>query len=167
MSPSWARAPTSEKPDVVLNGSDDVVHLPVQRLPGQAEGEAGRRLRGHVDGPGQRVPVDEDVDYHWSAFMAERGLQAVAYVAGFFNTDAPGAERFGDTAEVRVGEVGTERDEARLLLLDIDEVQHSVVQDDVDDRGLALHLGQQVTQREHGKAAVPAQGDGLPAGEGK
>ena len=101
--------------------------------------QTGRRLRGHVDGPGQRVPVDEDVDDDWSAFVAERGLQAVTYVAGFFNTDAPGAERFGDTAEVRVGEVGPERDEARVLLLDIDEVQHSVVQDDVDDRGLALH----------------------------
>jgi hypothetical protein len=114
---------TSEEPDVVLNGGDDVVHLPVQRLLGQAEGEAGRRLPGHVDGPGQRVPVDQDVDHDWPVFMAERGLQAVAYVAGFFDADASGAERFGDTAEVRVGEVGPERDEARLLLLDIDEAQ--------------------------------------------
>ena len=28
MSPSWAWAPTSEQPDVVLDGGDDVVHLP-------------------------------------------------------------------------------------------------------------------------------------------
>jgi hypothetical protein len=42
---------TSEEPDVVLNGGDDLVHLPVQRLPGQAEGEAGRRLRGPANAP--------------------------------------------------------------------------------------------------------------------
>ena len=64
------------------SGGNDLVHLPVQRLPGQAEGEAGRRLTGHVGRAGQRVPVDEDVDHDGPAFMAERGLQALAYVPG-------------------------------------------------------------------------------------
>ena len=33
---------------------------------------------------------------------------------------------------------------SRLLLLDVDEIQHAVVEDDVHDTGLALDLGQQV-----------------------
>jgi hypothetical protein len=93
----------------VLSGGDDVVHVPGQGLFGQAEGEAGRRLRGHVCGPGQRVTVDQDVNHDRPVFMGERGSEAVAQVAGFLDADAGGAERFGDAAEVGVREVGPER----------------------------------------------------------
>ena len=88
--------------------------------------------------------------------MASSSL-GVAHVAGLLNTDAAGAERHGYLAEVRVHETSAERDDAGLLLLDIDKVQHRVVEDDVHDAGLALDLGQQVAEPEHGEAAVAAQ----------
>jgi hypothetical protein len=40
-----------------------------------------------------------------------------AAVAGFLDPDAAAAERFGDAAEVTVGEVRAERDEPGLVLL--------------------------------------------------
>src|SRR5260370_5311750 len=97
--------------------------------------------------------------------MGERRLQGVAHVAGLLNADAAGAERRGYLAEVRVHEISPERDETSLLLLDIDKIQHAVVEDDMHDAALALDLAQQVAEPEHGEAAVTAHGDGLPPGE--
>ena len=104
--------------------------------------------------------------HHGPAGVGERRLQGVAHVAGLFIADAAGAERRGYLAEVRIHEISPERDETGLLLLEVDKIQQAVVEDDVHDADLPLDLGQQIAQPEHGEAAVPAQGDGLPPGEG-
>jgi hypothetical protein len=55
-------------------------------------------------------------------------------------------------------------DHAGLLHLDIHEIKGIVVEDDLNDWSIALDLGQQVAQREHGEASVAANSDGLAAG---
>ena len=125
---------------------------PLAVAAGTWEGRASAESHDHVhhDGP---------------AGAGERCPQGVAHVAGLLDADAARAERRGYLAEVRVHEISPERDETGLLLLEVDKIQHAVVEDDVHDAGLALDLGQQVTQPEHGEAAVAAQGDGLPPGK--
>ena len=67
---------------------------------------------GDVGGDGEGVGVDEDVDDDRSAGVGQRGREAVRHVTGVFDADAFGAHGFGDGGEVRVGEVGPERDKA-------------------------------------------------------
>src|SRR5271165_5388925 len=107
----------SGKPDVASDGFDHVVHLPGERLLGEAEGVFLRGLSGYVRGQGKGISVYDHVDHDGTAaFMPERGLQAVTDVAWFGDPDACCAEAFGDAAEVGVHEVRTERDESGLLL---------------------------------------------------
>jgi hypothetical protein len=70
--------------------------------------------------------------------VGERRRHGVAHAAGLLNADAAGAERCGYLAEVRVHEISPEWDETSLLLLEVDEIQHAVVEDDVHDAGFAL-----------------------------
>ena len=76
--------------------------------------------------------------------MFEGRSQTVANVAGLFDANPFGPAGLGDLAEVRVHEVRPEGDEAGLLLLDVHEVEHAVVEDDVDDGRPTLNFGQQV-----------------------
>jgi hypothetical protein len=72
---------------------------PVSACLARLEGEALYRFRGHVSGPGRRIPVNKDADHDGPVFVPECGPQSVAQVARFLDVDAGGAERFGDAAE--------------------------------------------------------------------
>jgi hypothetical protein len=65
----------------------------------------------------QRVLVDDDVDDHRAAGGGQRLGQARAQLSRILDADALGPDGLGDLGEVRVGQVGTERDQTRLLLL--------------------------------------------------
>jgi hypothetical protein len=53
----------------------------------------------------------------------------------------------GDLGEIRVLEIDAERHHAGFLHLDTDEVQRFIVEDDLDNRRLSLHLCQQIPER--------------------
>jgi hypothetical protein len=100
--------------------------------------------------------VSPDVDYHGTALVRECHREALSHIARFFDADALRAHRIGDLGEIRVLEINPERDHAGFLHLDIDEVERFVVEDNLDDRRLPLHLGQQIPEPEHGEPAVAA-----------
>lgn len=50
------------------------------------------------------------------------------------------SHRIGDLCEVGVLEVGSERNCASLLLLNIDEVEELIIEDGLNDRNLSFHL---------------------------
>src|SRR5580704_12953003 len=96
--------------------------------------------------------------------MGESFGEAFSNIGGILDADTLCAHGFGDLGEVRVLEVDAKGDHAGLLHLDIYEIKGIVVEDDLNDWSIALLLGQQVAQREHGEASVAANSDGLAAG---
>ena len=83
-------------------------------------------------------------------------------VARIFEPDAANADRLGHGGEIRILELGAEVQEARRLLLELDEAERAVVEDDDLHRQAELLEAQQIAHQ-HGEAAVAGQRDDLPA----
>ena len=65
--------------------------------------------------------------------------------------------------EVRIDEIGADRQEAGRFLLELDEAERAVVEDDDFDRQLELDEAQEIAHQ-HGEAAVAGERDHLTAG---
>ena len=100
--------------------------------------------------------IDDSINDDRAILVRKSGSEPFSDVARFLDADAFRAHRFGDLREVGTLELHSKRDHPGLLHLDIDEVEGSVVENDLDHGSFSLHLGQEVAQREHGEPAVPA-----------
>src|SRR5260370_23579265 len=97
----------------------------------------------------------------------ERFSERILYIGRLFEANALRAHSFGHPREIRSVEIDAERTQAGFLLLDVDEAQRLIVQDDLNDRRLALNLCKHIAECKHGEAAVAAERDCLPAGKGE
>ena len=109
----------------------------------------------------------DGIDDNWSVLVGQSFSESVFHVVGLFETDAFCPHCFGNAREIRILEIHSKGNEARLLLLNIHEVERFVVEDDVHDARLELHEGGQIAEREHRETAIAAEGNRLPAGEGQ
>jgi len=76
----------------------------------------------------------------------------------------PLRHRFCHEREVGIEEVGTDRSDARFLLLDSNQIERAVVEHEHHDRQFAFHQREHVAEAKHRKTAVAAQSDRLASG---
>lgn len=92
----------SHEADVPSDGLRDVAGMPVQNLPGHAEGKARGGMNRNVRWQGQRELIDYDVHHRRAVGVRQSALQRVTHVARLLDPDSLGAHRLGDSREVRV-----------------------------------------------------------------
>src|SRR5258708_38087141 len=97
-----------------------------------------------------------------AVFVRKSFSTTFSNVSGVLDADSFGAHRFGNLGKVGALEVHSERDDAGLLLFDLDEVQRIVIEDDLNHWSSSFHLRREIAKGEHRIAAVAAEGDGLP-----
>src|SRR6516164_3532309 len=82
--------------------------------------------------------------------------ESVLSIGGVFQTYPLGPHCLSHLGKVWIIESGTEGDKTAFLLFYIDEVERSIIKNDLNDRSSVFDLSQQITQREHREPAVSA-----------
>src|SRR6267154_4097457 len=113
---------------------------------------------------GKRQGVYNCVDKDGTILVRESFSQTFSNVPGFLDTNPFRTHRLSNLGEVWILELHAERDDAGLLLFDMDEVELLVVENDLNHRSSSFYLRQQITHSQHREASIAAQRDALSAG---
>ena|ERR1700677_1300775 len=105
---------------------------------------------------GKRQGIYNCVDNNGPILICESFSQSFSNVIGLFDTNTFRTHRLSDLGEIWILELHAERDEAGLLLFDMDEVELLVVENDLNHGSSSLYLRQQIAHSQHGEAAIAA-----------
>src|SRR5260370_8940053 len=104
---------------------------------------------------GESERVYRGVQGKRAVLVGERFSERMLYIGRLFEANALRTHSFGHPREIRSFEIDAERNQAGFLLLDVDEAQRLIVQDDLNDRRLALNLCSHIADCKLGEAPLP------------
>src|SRR6266853_3648534 len=113
---------------------------------------------------GKRQGVYNCVDKDGTILVRESFSQTFSYVPGFLDTNPFRAHRLSNFGEIWILELHAKRDDAGLLLFDVDEVVLLVVEDDLNHGSSSFYLRQQIAHSQPREASITGQRDALSAG---
>src|ERR1700722_17559101 len=105
---------------------------------------------------GKRKGIDNSVDNHGTALVGERFSQTFSNVRGVFDTNPFRAHCLSNLRKIWILELHAKRDEAGLLLLDMDKVELFVVENDLNHGSSSFYLRQQIAHPSHREASIAA-----------
>src|ERR1700733_11717417 len=103
---------------------------------------------------GKRKGIYHCVDNDRAILVRESFRQTFSNVLGLLDTNPFRAHRLSNLREIWILEVHTKRDEAGLLLFDMDEVELLVVQNDLNHGSSSFYLRQQIAHSQHCEASI-------------
>src|ERR1700693_5596968 len=104
---------------------------------------------------GKRKGIYNCVDNDGAILVRESFRQTFANVLGFFDANPFRAHRLSNLGEIWILELHARRNEAGLLLFDMDEVVLLVVENDLNHRSSSFYLRQQIALSQHREASIP------------
>src|ERR1700722_1866492 len=103
---------------------------------------------------GKSKGIDNCVDDNRTILVGESFSQSFSNVAGFFDPNSFRPHCFSNFSEIWILEFDAMRNEASLLLFDMDEVKFLVVENNLNHGRAPLYLGEQIAHAQHGKASI-------------
>src|SRR6266403_5251118 len=113
---------------------------------------------------GKRQGIHDCVDNDGAILVRESFSQAFSNVPGFLDTNPFRSHRLSNLGKIWILELHAKRNDAGLLLFDMDEVELLVVENDLNHGSSSFYLRQQITHSSHREASIAAQRDALSAG---
>src|ERR1700690_3390066 len=110
---------------------------------------------------GKRQGIYNRVDNDGAILVRESFSQTFSNVPGFLDTNPFRSHRLSNLGEIRILELHAKRNDASLLLFDMDEVELLVVENDLNHGSSSFYLRQQIAQSQHREASIAAQRDAL------
>src|ERR1700723_3806197 len=148
----WLPLPFLSAPEIGFCEIDDLVGPTAHDRLHHVEREALRHLDVDRGRHGEFCPADDRVDEN-RAVMREGRADTVLDLGGVFYPNTANTDRFGHCREIWMLELGSKIEEARGLLLKLDETECAVVEHHDLGRKAMLHERQQVAHQ-HGEAPV-------------
>src|SRR5271155_4491925 len=105
---------------------------------------------------GKRKGIHDCVDNHGAVLVRESFGQTFSNVPGFLDTNPFRAHRLSNLGKVWILKVHAKRNEAGLLLFDMDEVELFVVENDLNHASASFYLCQQIAHSEHSEPSIAA-----------
>src|SRR5882757_4307907 len=105
---------------------------------------------------GEREGIDNCVDNNGTILVRASFSQTFSNVPGFLDTNSFRSHRLSNLGEIWILELHAKRNDAGLLLFDMDEVELLVVENDLNHRSSSFYLRQQIAHSQHRKAPVAA-----------
>src|SRR5580692_11033801 len=105
---------------------------------------------------GQRQGIYNRVDKNRTILVRESFSQTFSNVPGIFDTNPFRTHRLRNLGEIWILEVHPKRNEAGLLLLDMDEIELLVVENHLNHWSSSFYLRQQIAQSSHREASITA-----------
>src|SRR6266478_7912355 len=113
---------------------------------------------------GKRQGIYNCVDNNGTILVCESLSQTLSNVPGILDTNPFRPHRLSNLGEVWILELHAKRNDASLLLFDVDEVVLLVVEDDLNHGSSSFYLRQQIAHSQHREASITGQRDALSAG---
>src|SRR6266478_5387019 len=104
----------------------------------------------------KRQGIYNCVDNDGAVLVCESFSQTFSNVLGFLDTNPFRPHRLRNLGEIWILELHAKRNDAGLLLLDMDEVELLVVENNLNHRSSSFYLRQQIAHSQHRKAPVAA-----------
>src|SRR6202162_3027469 len=104
---------------------------------------------------GKRQGIYNCVDNDWAILVRESFSQTFSNVPGVLDTNPFRAHGLSNLGEIWILELHPKRDDAGLLLFDMDEVELLVVENDLNHRSSSFYLRQQIAHSQHREASIP------------
>src|ERR1700726_20153 len=105
---------------------------------------------------GKRQGIYNCVDNDGAILVRESFSQTFSNVLGFLDTNPFRPHRLSNFGEVWILELHAERNNAGLLLFDMDEVVLLVVENDLNHGSSSFYLRQQIAHSQHREASIAA-----------
>src|SRR6266851_2069460 len=104
----------------------------------------------------KRQGIYNCVDNDGAILVRESFSQTFSNVLGFLDTNPFRPHRLSNLGEIWVLELHAKRNDAGLLLFDMDEVELLVVENDLNHGSSPFYLRQQIAHSQHREASIPA-----------
>src|SRR5271163_4100800 len=98
---------------------------------------------------GKREGIYNCVDNYGAILVRESFSQTFPNVPGVFDTNPFRPHRLCNLGEIWILELHAKRNEAGLLLFDMDEVELLVIENDLNHGSSSLYLRQQIAHSQH------------------
>src|SRR6266446_6763752 len=105
---------------------------------------------------GKRQGIYNCVDNNRTILVRESFSQTFSNVLGFLDTNPFCAHRLSNLSEIWILELHAKRNNAGLLLFDMDEVVLLVVENDLNHGNPSFYLRQQIAHSQHREASIAA-----------
>src|ERR1700690_2852022 len=105
---------------------------------------------------GKRQGIYNRVDNNGTILVRESFSQTFPNVLGFLDTNPFRAHRLCNFGEIWILELHPKRNDAGLLLFDMDEVELLVVENDLNNGTSPFYLRQQIAHAQHREASIAA-----------
>src|SRR5258708_2090856 len=112
----------------------------------------------------KRQGIYNSVDNNRTILVRESFSQTFSNVLGFLDTNPFRAHCLSNLRKIWILELHAKRDDAGLLLFDMDEVELLVVENDLNHGSSSFYLRQQIAHSQHREASITGQRDALSAG---
>src|SRR6266436_3298256 len=114
------------------------------------------RVEWRMGRHGQRKGIYNGVDNDGTIFVRESFSQTFSNVPGFLDANPFRPHRLSNLGEIWILELHARRDDAGLLLFDMDEVVLLVVENDLNHGNPSFYLRQQIAHSQHREASIAA-----------
>src|ERR1700686_4384866 len=104
---------------------------------------------------GKRKGIYNCVDNDGAILVRESLSQTLSNILGIFDTNPFRSHRLSNLGEIWILELHAKRNNAGLLLFDMDEVKLLVVENDLNHRSSSFYLRQQIAHSQHREASIP------------
>src|SRR6266496_5931621 len=105
---------------------------------------------------GKRKGIDNCVDNDGTILVRESFSQTFSNVLRFLDTNPLRAHCLSNLGEIWILELHARRNDAGLLLFDMDEVELLVVENDLNHGSSSFYLRQQIAHSQHREASIAA-----------
>src|SRR6202050_1885150 len=103
---------------------------------------------------GKREWIHNGVDNTGTVLVRERLSQTFSNVRGVFDTNPFRAHCLSNLRKIWILELHAKRNDAGLLLFDMDEIELLVVENDLNPGSSSFYLRQQIAHPQHGEASI-------------
>src|ERR1700683_268693 len=103
---------------------------------------------------GKREGIYNRVDNNRAILVSESFSQSFSYIPGFLDTNPFRPHCLSNLGEIWILELHAERNEAGLLLFDVDEIELLVVQNYLNHGSSSFYLRQQVAHSQHRETSI-------------
>src|SRR5271156_783865 len=103
---------------------------------------------------GKREGIYNCVDNNGTILVRESFSQTFPNVPGFLDTNPFRAHCLSNLGEIWILELDAKRNEAGLLLFDMNEVELLVVENDLNHGSSPFYLRQEISESEHREASI-------------